>query len=678
MFRPLFKSLLAIIPLTICGGVRAGEDIEYPQIEAIDGGSMKVHHPVIDSWPDFESVTAWIPVEITQADSERTWIGSVRARASTRVNTEEREVLIFNQQILDLNFPAGDVPRSVLNMAEQVVVNRPRAVSLDVLLNALADDFEVPAQGRGSPMFSFDPPRIVVSTSPMQLLLIDKEPILAPISGTGLEFVVNSDWRLFYHTEAADWIVLNDGSWQRNSLLATGGWTTTTELPKDFQQLALGDQWEELREAIPPQMPAVEPAPFLVSLEPTELVVIDGDPKLGNIVGSEFSYVTNTGRDLFRLNARWYLLTTGRWFESGDLEGRWQPVADLPAAFSAIPEDHPKAGVRSAVPGTVESMVALLEASVPRRKAVSKTSGSNISVGYVGNPQFEPVDGTSLTRAVNTPFYVFQHNNYFYLAHEAAWYFSRNPNGPWEVALAVPDEIYRIPATDPAHHVTYLFVAKDEKPADGEVYFTHNSGYLGEYSSGISVVQGTGWYYQPWVYHDPRGYPVYWSHPWTYGFHYRHPGFYGHPFGYYGGYWGTQSVTLTGEQYGINGAADPAFQDPKLARRGLTYTTLAAQRQADTQVQLNAADDYYSDASGRVYRRSEEGWSQHTESGWNTMGDLERQYGTKSGNSVGDVQYQPQQEQAYKQRQRDEDRMEDYYRRRQRGYNMHASVAVYR
>jgi hypothetical protein len=299
-------------------------------------------------------------------------------------------------------------------------------------------------------------------------------------------------------------------------------------------------------------------------------------------------------------------------------------------------------------------------------------------VGYVGQPRFRPVEGTEIRRAVNTPFYVFQHNNYFYLVHEAAWYFSRNPNGPWEVALAVPDAIYEIPASDPAHHVTYVFVAPNEEPGDQQVQFTHNSGYQGHYATQASVVYGTGWYYQPWLYRGPGGYPVYWSHPWTYGFHHRYPGFYGRPFGYYGGYWSSQTITLTGEQYGISGYADPAFQDPRLARRGYDYTTLLEQRRADGLAQLNAADDLYTDAQGNVYRRSEQGWSQHTDTGWNTMSDLERQYGTHSSESVGDARYQPRQEQAYKQNPRDAERMEEWYRRRQQGYNSYGTVVRYR
>jgi hypothetical protein len=383
----LRKSLLAMIFLAGCAMAVAAEDVEYPQTEAFDGGVLKVHHPVVDSWPDFESVTAWVPVEITLDDSQRVWVGSVRAEAQTSVDLEERQVLIFNQRIVERNFGSGDVPQKVLDMANQAVSKRPRAVSLDVLLHALADDFEVPAQGRGSPLFSFKPPRIVVSDSPRQLLLIDQEPVLAPISGTGLEFVVNTDWRLFYQPQTDDWFVLNEGSWQRNSLLATGGWTTTAELPEDFRQLALGDQWSKVRAAVPAQMPAVEPIPFVVSLEPTELVITNGEPVLENISGLEFSYVTNTDSDLFRFKSRWYLLAAGRWFESGELKGRWSAVKNLPGSFTTIPEDHPRADVRASVPGTVESMVALMEASLPRRTTVSKSSAAGITVGYVGQPR---------------------------------------------------------------------------------------------------------------------------------------------------------------------------------------------------------------------------------------------------------------------------------------------------
>ena len=249
----------------------------------------------------------------------------------------------------------------------------------------------------------------------------------------------------------------------------------------------------------------------------------------------------------------------------------------------------------------------------------------------------------------------------------------------WEVALDVPEEIYSIPASDPAHYVTYVFPPSHhpEKARQDEVVFTYNNGYMGDYSTGKVVVQGTGWYYDPWLWNSPAGYPVYWGHPWTYGWHGAYWGRYGHPFHYYGGYWSQQQITIESPIYGGRNDADPAFQDPRLARRGYDYSTLQDQRVQDGLQQFNAADDLYTDNQGNVYRRSDDGGrSQHTESGWNTMAELERQYGAAHRNQVGQAQYQPEQRQAYQQNERDIERMERYYRQRQKGYNFHSAIYV--
>ena len=49
---------------------------DYPQVVEVDGGSVTIHHPVIESWTDFRTLTAWIPLEISLAGSDRTWVGS--------------------------------------------------------------------------------------------------------------------------------------------------------------------------------------------------------------------------------------------------------------------------------------------------------------------------------------------------------------------------------------------------------------------------------------------------------------------------------------------------------------------------------------------------------------------------------------------------------------------------
>lgn len=668
-------AMLSLILLLVCAGAaRAAVELEYPKSFSRDGYELRVHHPVIDRWDAYETIEGWLPVEVREIAGGRDWVGAVRARAATAVDLERRLVRLSHQQVLEVRFTAPEVPAAVQAVARRVIRGEPQTVLLDEALSMLAEDFDLPAQGSVAGDFNRRPPRIVVSATPLGLLLIDQEPVPAPIDGTTLEVVVNTDWNLFRDTQSGRWWVINEGSWQTHTMLASGGWTTTDEVPAAFRELAVGDRWETVRAALPAKLPEREPTPFLVSLEATELVVIDGAPRLGGIPeAGALQEVVNTDADLFALHGRWYLLAAGRWFSAPELDGRWQSVEAMPAEFSAIPPTHRRAPVRASVPGTVEARMALMEATLPRYTELPADAEPGATVPYVGPPRFEPIPNTRVARAVNTPFAVIRHNNFHYLCHEAAWYLSRDPEGPWRVALSVPEEIYAIPPSDPLHYVTYLRpVRPPAEESEPRVRFSYNGGYEGAYATGGVVVQGTGWSYDPWIAY-PGGRPVYWGHPWTYGRPHAGYGGYFHPLGVYGPWWGTQSVTLSGPGRGAGGAAAPSEQDPRKARRGYDYATPEQERWAAGS--LSADDDLYAGPNGEVYQRSGDGWSQHTGDGWSTMAELERQYGVQA---TEPVPQEARQRQAYRQNPEDVERMERYYERRSRNYHVYSSVYVRR
>ncbi len=320
---------------------------------------------------------------------------------------------------------------------------------------------------------------------------------------------------------------------------------------------------------------------------------------------------------------------------------------------------------------TLEAALAYIEATLPQRKVVRAGNGPAQSVYYVGAPSFEPIAGTRVERAVNTPFAVIRHNNAYYLNLEAAWYRADTPTGPWRVTTVVPEEIFAIPPSDPLYPVTFVRPAGNQ-PRDDEARFSYTEGYNGMYTIGRRAVEGTGWSYSPWVGFPPAG-PVYWGYPHTYGWP-RHT-YWGGP--WYGGvYLPPQTLEIDGPQRGLGGnEAAPSEQDPGLTRRGYDYTTLTQQRAAGGELSPYLADDLYADPQGQVYRRSEEGWSRHEDDGWSTMADLERQYGVQ-----GPEVQQPEggQRQAYRQNQDDIERMERYYDRRSKSYHMYSNIYVRR
>lgn len=372
------------------------------------------------------------------------------------------------------------------------------------------------------------PPRIVVTKHPARLMLIDGPPALVDIPATRMAFVVNTDWDVFQDRASGLWYVLDEGYWLRGNMLSSGDWLATDELPRDFFTLQVNSDWPQVAAAMPPRKPESQPLPIVISYEPTELIIVDGEMAFAAVGGGGLQYATNTESDLFFYDGRYYYLAAGRWFVTKNVDRKWYAVKTLPRVFAEIPEGHPRARVLASVPGTKAAKIAAEQAAVPTRTEVATGEGA-IEVPWFGEPSFVEIPGTGLRRAENTPFQVIRHNNFFYLCHEGAWYSASRPEGPWRAAREVPEAIYTIPPTDPAFNVTFVKLDSFDD-SSGQAAYVSTSGYYSRYYNGSTMVYGTGWYY-PGYY----GSSAYWRYPHTYGY-------YG-PWGYYYPYYYHSSET---------------------------------------------------------------------------------------------------------------------------------------
>jgi hypothetical protein len=500
----------------------------YPHVYESAAGRVTIKQPVIFDWAGFETLSGSFPLQIETPDGE-TWNGTAAFEVATQILPEERQVDLDDLQLKSFDFGRTALPASLQRLAREALEAGADAVSLDAVVRALPEDFEIPGAGPDAPRLNQSPPRIVTAERPMRLMLIDGQPVLRPIESSGLEYVINTDWDVFHLKSPERWFILDDGHWLTNTMLASGDWLSTTDLPAEIRNLEFNSYWPQVREALPPRPPDAKPLPFTISYEPTELVVIDGPEQLEVIPGTVLRFVKNTRSDLFVLAGRYYLLVSGRWFTTKNLKRMWSAVDPLPAAFAEIPPDHEKSHVRASVPGTQEARIAMIQAAIPRYTMVSLDAGSGIEIQYAGEPVFVPIEGTALERAENTPFQVIRHNNFYYLCHEGAWYSSTKPQGPWQVATEIPEAVYTIPPTDPAYNVTFVRLDSFDDSSN-RAAFRKTAGYHRIYSNGYSMVHGTGWYYPGHVQTNPYGYDYYWRYPYTYG----HGAWYNPYFGGYG------------------------------------------------------------------------------------------------------------------------------------------------
>lgn len=511
--------LLVFTGLSLTAAANSAVQGSFPLKQTSENGSVTIQPPVIHDWRDLSRLIGSFPYTIASAEKV-TDSGNLRFEADSVVDFKTRLVTLEN-----LAPAGGDPGNERWRMLQPALARQPLRLGLDTLLQSLPADFEAPPQPSVGPQLNFQPPRIVVSTGPMRLLLIDGPPAPVGIEGTQLEFVVNTDWDIFHDKRSDRWFILDDGYWITNTMLSSGDWLNTTELPRDFLNLQVNSDWPAVAAAMPPRKANKRPVPITISYEPTELILVDGEAMFEAIGGSGLQYVTNTESDLFVLDGYYYYLAAGRWFRTKSLKRQWSAVRNLPPAFAEIPENHPRGRVLAAVPGTRAARLAMIEASIPRLSRVNAGAGSRLEIPYLGEPRFVEIQGTRLRRAENTPFQVIMHNNFYYLCHEGAWYSSSKPGGPWDVAREVPEAIYSIPATDPAFNVTFVRLHSFDD-SSGRAAYVSSSGYYSYHYTGSTMVYGTGWYYPGYYNHH-----AYWRYPYTYG--YRGPwGPYGYGWGY--------------------------------------------------------------------------------------------------------------------------------------------------
>ena len=670
------KALLCAMLLTIFfAGASVAQDPGWPRQRTESGNTLMIYQPQVDDWKDFSELNCRMAVLLTPKGGKPV-AGVLATTAETRVDKEKKMVWIDNIRIVKTHFPSLDPQRAAeMERLAGKFLPRPIEISLPRLAALVPKKEALPGVQLRS-----DPPAIFISYKPAILLDLDGPPVRAPVRNTGLEYVVNTHWPLFFDTRGSRFYLLAGEQWLTSEALA-GPWSAAKKLPKDMDKAAREPQWADLKKFIPPSRfisASVVPAVFY-STTPAEVILFNGKPEYAQIPGTRLRYATNTTSYLF-LDAsanRYYYLTAGRWFSADSLGGPWTfATPSLPADFARIPPSSPAGQVLASVPGTEEAKDAVLLAQIPTTVIVDPIAVSaNVKVIYVGEPKFVLIEGTLLHYVTNTSQKVIRVDDRYYLCLDGIWFVSTSPQGPWQTAKSVPQAIYTIPPGSPVYNVTYV---TQVTTADGHVEASYTAGYMGAFvmgvSTGVVVACGTGYYYPPYVaYYPGYAYPVYYPPPYTYGYmgHYYSPtgayGVYQTAYGPYGSatrsasynpYTGTYARTASvSTPYGTAAAGrayNPYTGASAATRQGSNayaswgssvvakggqaaytqhYATAqgaagsvqtstggkavgASTARSTTAAGKTGSGDIYAGHDGNVYRKTDSGWQKYDNGGW--------------------------------------------------------------
>ena len=510
----------------------------WPRQYVTNSGAFLVYQPQIATWDDQKRMTAYSAVAYSAqgASTTKPDLGTVKVEANTKVSLAERLVSFSDFKILEANFSTLKKEQTA-EIAKEITEGFPvedRVIALDRVLASVDTSKIIPRNIEG---IKADPPRIFFSKKPAVLVNFDGDPIWSDVKGLDLKFAVNTNWDLFQHTPTSTYYLRNDQTWMMAKDLM-GGWQPAGDLPESFKKLPADENWKDTKAAVPGKKVSASNAPTVfVSTTPSELILLKGEPAYQAVEGTSLMWVSNTESDVFRVGKTGliYYLVAGRWFSASDFVGPWTFASlTLPEDFKKIPLEHDRSRVLAAVPGSAQAAEAVMLASIPQTARVNKKTMQPPTVAYDGGtPKFEPVEKTTVSRAVNTDKDIIKVGDLYYMCFQGVWFMAKAPDGPWEVTSKVPKEIYEIPVSSPSYNVTYVTVEDDD---DEWVTFAAAAAYTGVMIAWGCAVWGTGYYYPPYYYggiyrpyYPTYGYGAYYN-PWT--------GAYGRGYAAYGPYGG--------------------------------------------------------------------------------------------------------------------------------------------
>ena len=510
----------------------ATETSPWPRDIPTSDGTIRMFEPQVESLVG-DTLVSRAAISLTRPGGDALAVFGA-ARFTAKVSTEGRaksaalsQIVVTRVLLPDL----ADADEARVRAALENALAKQHPTIATERLAAAVDSARAVEQGQAA--LGNTPPRILVSKQPAVLMLIDGQPQRRAIEGTDLEQVVNTPFAVIYQPSAKRFFTSNGRFWYA-AAAATGPWSAIAEPPAEIAKAVAEArrQAEDTRRAVggteeqraaPADAAAGgaanasrRPPEIVVSTEPAELLVFDGDPSWAPLTGTDLLVAMNTTSDVFVeiSTQRRFALLAGRWFVAPSLDGPWSFVAadQLPPDFAKIPPETAKAYVRASVAGTPEAQDAVLRSEIPQTTAVDRRT-TKLDVTYDGEPRFEAIPGTEVAYAVNTGAQVLKIHDRFYAVDQGVWFEAPGPDGPWEVADARPPEVESIPPSSPVYNTRYVYVY-DSTPEYVQVGYL--PGYVGSYVYGPTVVYGTGYWYRPWY-----G-SYFYARPYTWGFGIRY------------------------------------------------------------------------------------------------------------------------------------------------------------
>ena len=469
----------------------------WPLVMTSENVTFQVHEPTLESWQD--GVLIGRCLVIAQPPGKEPSVnGLVVIKGITEVDAAAGLVSLQDVKVKGTEFSApAEKTQGWQEFLRFAVADKVKTVSLASLQSG---QDAVKARQQAGAATDITPPNIIFSEKPAVLVYIDGDPIYVPVKGTPLTGVLNTRVILLKDAASVYYLRVYDGWVSSKSLQGPWKVASAPAGADKVEQKAIATGHANLLPGRPdaqgrnPVLSKGLPK-IIVATQPTALIVLDGKPRFVAIPGTTLQFANNTSAHLFKdeLNVN-YVRIHGNWFRASALTGPWQyvPPANMPAAFAAIPNDHPKAKVKA-------SLAAAGAQDNPASWNVVAADPNTAQLDYTmnGNPVIKPIRGTQLNFVANASVPIIQYDiSSWYAVQNGIWFFATEATGPWKATNQVPPAIYAIPPTSPLYHAVHSRVISSN--TDVVYYGYPTAGSLGPEGGAIGVEeQGSDYQYTP-------------------------------------------------------------------------------------------------------------------------------------------------------------------------------------
>jgi hypothetical protein len=192
-------------------------------------------------------------------------------------------------------------------------------------------------------------PVIFVSTKPAEIIVTNGPPQFAPVAGTGLQSVRNTNSVLFFEPSSGRYFLLVSGRWFAAHGF-DGPWTyATNSLPPDFALIPPEGPQAKVLASVPGTsqaqlalLQAQVPRQATLKKDTAKLnVVYAGPPQFKPLPGTAMTYAVNTSFQVIETGGRFYVCYQGAWFVGPSPTGPWQLAESVPQVIYTIPPSSP-------------------------------------------------------------------------------------------------------------------------------------------------------------------------------------------------------------------------------------------------------------------------------------------------------------------------------------------------